>query len=287
MPVERSTVPTIESSGMSCTPRSLSLRRPSAATTSSNGSMGDTSSGPERRREASNDRARRRRCLTKSLSAAVSGVLTAAIVRPSRTFRILPRARSGWTGWRKMGRFAAVGPRAPPGAGSSAQRAANERAEHRRIAVDQVVVPAHGDREVLVREVPELGMAPDEVPGMAPHLVPVHRVLRQSEAVAVEVVDQVEAGHLPQRCRLEDVTAEQLVGPAGDRQVAAGERAGGADDSREGAVREEAAVAGGVERMAETARVPIVVRERRARPPRPPPGRPPAPPAGRREPAAP
>src|SRR3954452_1727102 len=173
VPVERSTVPTIESSGMSCTPRSLSLRRPSAATTSSNGSMGDTSSGPERRREASNDRARRRRCLTKSLSAAVSGVLTAAIVRPSRTFRILPRARSGWTGWRKMGRFAAVGPRAPPGAGSSAQRAANERAEHRRIAVDQVVVPAHGDREVLVREVPELGMAPDEVPGMAPHLVPV------------------------------------------------------------------------------------------------------------------
>ena len=35
----RSTVPTIESSGIDCTPRSRSLRRPSAATTSSNGSI--------------------------------------------------------------------------------------------------------------------------------------------------------------------------------------------------------------------------------------------------------
>ena len=72
-PWERSTVPTIESSGMVCTPRSRWLRRPSAATTSSKGSMTDTSSGSLRRREAIEDSARRRRSRANTARASASG----------------------------------------------------------------------------------------------------------------------------------------------------------------------------------------------------------------------
>ena len=70
-PAVRSTVPTIESSRISCTPRSDSPVRPSAATTSSNGSIGDTSSGSERRRAAISEIARLRRSRSKSDSAAI------------------------------------------------------------------------------------------------------------------------------------------------------------------------------------------------------------------------
>jgi hypothetical protein len=54
-------------------PRSRSLRRPSAATTSSKGSMTDTSSGSLRRREAMLDSARRRRSREKSERASSLG----------------------------------------------------------------------------------------------------------------------------------------------------------------------------------------------------------------------
>jgi hypothetical protein len=50
-PWRRATVPTIDSSVIVCSPRSDSLRRPSAATTSSKGSMSETSSGSKRRRD--------------------------------------------------------------------------------------------------------------------------------------------------------------------------------------------------------------------------------------------
>ena len=48
----RATVPTMLSSRISWMPMSRSLRRPSAATTSSNGSIIDTSSGSNRMRDA-------------------------------------------------------------------------------------------------------------------------------------------------------------------------------------------------------------------------------------------
>src|SRR4051794_23015562 len=69
----RSTVPTIESSGMTCSPRSVSLTRPSAATTSSNGSMTEVSSGWKRSRAAIRAIARRRHSRSKSISASASG----------------------------------------------------------------------------------------------------------------------------------------------------------------------------------------------------------------------
>ena len=57
---------------------------------------------------------------------------------------------------------------------------------------------------------------------MAPHRVSVLRALHQPEAVALEAVDVVEAGHLAQRARLQQVTAEQLWAQrASDRSLPA------------------------------------------------------------------
>src|SRR3954468_23253933 len=72
-PRRRSTVPTIESSGITCSPTSTRLVAPSAATTSSKGSMCETSSGSKRRREASRDSTRRRRSRSKAIFASSRG----------------------------------------------------------------------------------------------------------------------------------------------------------------------------------------------------------------------
>src|SRR4051812_11034582 len=72
-PRRRSTVPTIESSGITCSPRSTRLVAPSAATTSSKGSMCETSSGSKRSREASRDSTRRRRSRSKAIFASSRG----------------------------------------------------------------------------------------------------------------------------------------------------------------------------------------------------------------------
>ena len=68
-----STVPTIESSGMVCRPSRRSPRMPSAATTSSNGRIRLTSSGPRRSRWASLASTCRRRMRRKSFSTSARG----------------------------------------------------------------------------------------------------------------------------------------------------------------------------------------------------------------------
>ena len=79
-PRRRSTVPTIESSGISWMPRSRCPVRPSASTTSSNGSISETSSGSKRRCAAMLASARRRRWRAKSALAVSRG---RPVTRPS------------------------------------------------------------------------------------------------------------------------------------------------------------------------------------------------------------
>src|SRR5918997_6708915 len=62
----RSTVPTIESSGTTCSPRSSRPTTPSASITSSNGRMSPTSSGSRRSRRATSASRRARRAREKS-----------------------------------------------------------------------------------------------------------------------------------------------------------------------------------------------------------------------------
>src|SRR5918992_5457531 len=105
----RSTVPTIESSGIVWSPRRRSPRRPSAATTSSNGRMTLTSLGSSRSRAAMRASARRRRARPKSNWASVWGrpesraamlpkillpTFTFAMVAPARTPRVTAVLRS-------------------------------------------------------------------------------------------------------------------------------------------------------------------------------------------------
>src|SRR3954447_3427319 len=87
-PRRRSTVPTIESSGMTCSPRSTREVAPSAATTSSKGSMCETSSGSKRSREASRESTRRRRSRSKAIFASSRG-------RPVLTSHRDPRLERG------------------------------------------------------------------------------------------------------------------------------------------------------------------------------------------------
>ena len=70
---ERSTVPTIESSGIVWSPSCLSPRRPSACTTSSKGRITSTSLGSRRSAAATRARARRRRARPKSNCASAWG----------------------------------------------------------------------------------------------------------------------------------------------------------------------------------------------------------------------
>src|SRR5215207_7451105 len=105
----RSTVPTIESSSIVCTPSRRSPRRPSAATTSSKGRITFTSLASRRRRAARRDSARLRRSRPKSNCASVSGwpvsramgrtvhLPTSSFVSmatPARTPRLSPVLRS-------------------------------------------------------------------------------------------------------------------------------------------------------------------------------------------------
>ena len=85
-PWRRSTVPTIASSGITCSPVDARLVAPSAATTSSKGSMCETSSASKRIRDASRDRARRRRSLSKAIFASSRGwpVLTVSVSTAGR-----------------------------------------------------------------------------------------------------------------------------------------------------------------------------------------------------------
>src|SRR5918999_1884463 len=102
----RSTVPTIESSGIVSSPRRRSPRRPSAATTSSKGRMTLTSLGSSRSLAEMRARARRRRARPKSNWASAWGrPVSRAAMRPKV---LLPRFTSRMVGPERTPRVTAV-----------------------------------------------------------------------------------------------------------------------------------------------------------------------------------
>src|SRR3954447_8483229 len=96
--------------------------------------------------------------------------------------------------------------------------------ERRRFAAEGVVIPADGDRDPVVWEMPELAVAAAAATWVAPHEVSVEGVAPEPDAAAVargqlERGSQigrhvVEAGHRPQRVGREESSAEQRTAPA-------------------------------------------------------------------------
>ena len=72
-------------------------------------------------------------------------------------------------------------------------------------------VPGDRDRELRVRDVPELGVSAEAVADVSPQGAIVERVAHETEPVALGHGDLTEVGHLAERGRGEDVPAEQFV----------------------------------------------------------------------------
>src|SRR3954451_8433821 len=96
------------------------------------------------------------------------------------------------------------------------ERGAQKGLEDVALAAEGAVVPGDGDREVLAREMPELGVAARALAAVADHRVSVDRVTGETEAVGLPEAAGMEATHGPQRLRGKNVPAEQLVRPAGE-----------------------------------------------------------------------